>query len=142
MTTIRTDLRETLESARRIRFEPGSGILATNVQKAIEEVSTAPTAIDPTSVTTTPYAVTPADTLLWVDTSGGAITITLPAAATRLGKALEIKDITGNANANNISIVPNGAETIDGLAPMIINTDFGGWTLYPKDDGTGWTTQV
>lgn len=143
MTTIGTDLRVTVESARRIRYESGSGILATNVQDAIEEVATSPPSVSPTDVNfaLSPYAVTTSDTVLWVDTSGGAVTITLPTGAARAGKSLEIKDISGNASTNNISIDPAPGETIDGLDPLLINIDFGGWKLYPKP-ANGWTTQA
>jgi len=139
MPVVRTDLRNTRESARRIRFEPVSPITATDVQEAIRQVTLVTPSIAPTNVAASPYAPALGDTLLWVDTSAPRI-INLPTGASRGGKALEIKDITGNANANNITINPSGAETIDGLAPMLIDINYGGVTLYPKPAG-GWTTQ-
>jgi len=56
-----------------------------------------------------------------VDTSGGAITVTLPSAES--GITVEIKDI-GNANTNNITISTPAAETIDGSASDILQSDY------------------
>lgn len=140
MTTVRTNLGNTRESARQIRFEATGPITQLNVQKAIEQIASAPQAILPTAVTfaSSPYSVVLADTVLYIDTSGGAVTINLQAAATRVGVPLSIKDISGNANANNVTLTPNGAETIDGLATLAINSDFGGWRLNPRS-GIGYT---
>jgi hypothetical protein len=41
-----------------------------------------------------------------------------------------VKDESGGANANNITIVTQGAETIDGAASVAITEDFGSITLY------------
>lgn len=137
MPVVRTDLRNTRENAYRLRFEQTAGISATNVQDAIEQVAVQPKTIVSTPVNASPYAVQAADTVLYVNTATPK-TIQLPPGALRQGLALEIKDITGNANANNITITPNGAETIDGLAPLLVNINYGGWKLYPT--ATGWTT--
>lgn len=142
MPVIRTDLRNTRESAERIRFEPGGGVLATNVQDAIMESATTIPSIDPTTVTSamSPYLVQNTDTLLWVDTSLGPVEIDLSTGASRAGRTLEIKDITGNAAVNPITLDPQPAETVDGMDPYPIDINFGGATLYPKPAG-GWTTQ-
>lgn len=78
-----------------------------------------------------PYLAQLNDSILYVDTSGGAVVINLQTAASRILRPLTIKDVSGNANANNITINPNGAETIEGLAPLKVNADYGGFTLYP-----------
>jgi hypothetical protein len=137
MTTVRTDLGNTKESARRERFEPTGSITATNVQKAIEQAVSQPIAIVPTAVAfaASPYTVLATDVALYVDPTGGAITINLQASAARAGVPLIIKDVTGHAAANNISLVGNGAETTDSLATYLINADFGGVTLNPLTGG-------
>jgi hypothetical protein len=137
---VRTNLNTSRQSAREIVFEPTPPITATDVQEALEQIATTPAVpISPTNVAGGPYAPVIGDTLLWVDTST-AVTISLPTGASRAGRTLQIKDITGNANVNNITLDPQPAETIDGLDPMLIDVDYGGVTLYPKPAG-GWTTQ-
>lgn len=137
MTIIATDLRNTQESAKRLRFESTSLITATNVQDAIQQAAASPATITPTPVTfgMSPYTPLISDTLLLVNTSAGAITIALTAAATRNGAQLTIKDDTGNAVANPISIVRSGAETIDGLTTYPIDSSFGAVTLQPQAGG-------
>ena len=68
-----------------------------------------------------------------VDTSGGAITITLPASPAT-GQAYKIKD-TGNGLTNNVTISGNG-KNIDGSSTASINTDYGALELVY--DGTAW----
>ena len=100
-------------------------------------LTTASQAIAPTPITVTqsPYAVQSTDSILYVDSSGGAVTIELPASVNRNGFPLTIKDVAGAAATHNISIVTNGAETIDGLNPLPINANYGGYRLYPKTGG-------
>jgi hypothetical protein len=89
-----------------------------------------------TAVSTTPYAVLAADFILGVDTTA-AITINLMSAATvGAGKILIVKDETGNATAENITIAAAGAETIDGAGSITIAADRGYRALY--SDGTNW----
>lgn len=122
MTIIATDLRNTRESAKRIRFEPVGEVTATNVQDAILQVTSLPVIITPTFVNVwmSPYTPLSTDQVLEVDTSGGAITIQMRLSATRISD-LEVKDVTGNAAANPISVQRAGGENIDGL------------TIYPLD---------
>lgn len=139
MTTLRTDLGNLRESARRIRFEPVSPFVQTNVQKAIEEILGLPAAITPTFVedgdlSGGTYTVQPSDTLLLVNCTT-ACEIQLQAAADRNGVPLSIKDISGAAATNNITITPDGAEEIDGLAALVINADYGGYKLNPQTGG-------
>ena len=61
-----------------------------------------------------PYSVTTSDSevVLTIDTSGGARTLNLPAATNAM--TVIVKDMDGEAQANNISVAPNGSDTIDG----------------------------
>lgn len=137
MTLMRTDLGDTRERARELRFEPSTAIPNTNVQTAIERVSTSPQQIASTAITvaSSPYPVQGTDTYLYVDSSGGAVQILLQTGAARAGLPLVIKDTGGAAATNNITITPNGAETIDGIAPLVINANYGGYRLNPKAAG-------
>ncbi len=133
MSIARTDLRTTYERARELRFEPTGSNSATNVQKAIERMGQ----VGGTTVTAgmSPYSLSNSDSVLYVDTSGGAVTILLSASASRNDEPLSIKDVTGNAAANNITITPIAGETIDSTytngAPLQIVGDFGGYRLNP-----------
>lgn len=83
-----------------------------------------------------PYTVLPADQIVQVDTSA-ARTINLPPAASfPTGRPLYIKDHTGNGTTNTITVVPNGGETIDGMASAVITVDWGVMRLY--SDGSNW----
>lgn len=68
-----------------------------------------------------------------VDTSGGAVSVTLPAPA--LNAFVIVKDI-GSAETNNITVLPNAAETIDGASSDVIDSDFGSATYV--SDGSDW----
>jgi hypothetical protein len=90
------------------------------------------------SVANSPYTPLVTDSLIFVDTAGGPIEIDLAAAATRSGLGLSIKDVTGHAAANNITIKPVGGgapETLDGYtnaAPLVIDANYGGVRLLPS----------
>jgi len=69
--------------------------------------------------------------------TGGGDTVTLPAAATAaVGRLYVIKDESGTAATNNITIDGNGAETIDGSTTVAINTNYGSVSLYT--DASNW----
>jgi hypothetical protein len=85
--------------------------------------------------TNSPYTVVSTDNVIMCSTSGGAITINLPAASGQNERTIRIKD-KGNAATNNITIDANGSETIDGALTKVINTNYGSVTLYC--DGTSW----
>jgi hypothetical protein len=87
-----------------------------------------------TSVTATPYVPVAADAFLAVNVAGAAV-VNLPSAASRSGFPLAIKDISGNANTNNITINRNGTDTIEGATSIVINSSWGGWNLYPVTGG-------
>lgn len=132
-----TDLGLSHDEAEKLTFRPVSPFVATNVEDAILEAAFGPSIITPTAVTfaMSPYTIQPTDYLILVDTSGGAVTLQTQAASTRGGREVTIKDSTGNAAANNISILRTGAEVIDGLTTYPIASDFGAATLAPVTGG-------
>ena len=151
MSVIQTDLRIfPVASAREVSYDPSPGIVAIDVQNAIEDVQAnvvaaalVPPAIVPTAVTfaMSPYTVLPTDYLLEVDTSGGAVDIQTAASASRTNLPFTVKDITGDASTNAISVLRAAAETIDGLTSYPINSDFMALTFKPKLDGTGYEVE-
>jgi hypothetical protein len=137
MVVIRTDVGDTIESARRIRFEQVTPITATNVQDAISEANAIPTPVSATNVDTamSPYVVQAGDTILLVDSTAGPVTINLPPSIARDGQEVTVKDAAGAAATNPISIVPDGVEEIDGLAPYVLDSNFTGVKLGPTTGG-------
>ena len=74
-----------------------------------------------------------------VTTTTGVRTITLPPAATvGTGKIYIIKDESGGAGTNNITIDANGTEIIDGSLTQVINTNYGKFSII--SDGSNWFT--
>jgi hypothetical protein len=84
-----------------------------------------------------PYTVPATISVLFVNTGGGAITINLTASPV-LDRVLIIKDVTGNALLNNITIDADGATTIDGAATVTININYGVYRLIVT--GSDWGT--
>lgn len=77
-----------------------------------------------TQVSTTPYVVLSTDDFLSVDT-GTAKTIQLPNSTT-VGRAVIVKDRTGTAAANNITVTTvGGVVNIDGATSYLITVNFG-----------------
>jgi len=77
-----------------------------------------------TNVNTSPYAATSTDEYLSVDSSGGAITVQLPNTAST-GRTFIIKDRTGSAASNNITVTtPGGTVAIDGSTSFVMNTAY------------------
>lgn len=138
MTTVSTNLGNTRESARQMRFEPTGPLQSTNVQKAIEEIVGENTLL-PNVITAT--GSVPVTSLVVQTNQVGAITLTLPDSGAWVAengyRPLSIFDISGNASTNNVTVNPSGVETISGLASLTIATDYGGFRLAPKSGG-GW----
>lgn len=77
-----------------------------------------------------------ADTYIRLNKTVPATTnINLPAASVRNGLPLTIKDVAGNADTYNFSIVPNGSEKIDGLSSYAGTMKFQVITLVPVVGG-------
>jgi len=83
------------------------------------------------------YTAHRVDTYIGVTDTSAARQITLPAAADA-GKnhAIEIKDESGGAGTNNITIDAAGSETIDGAANYVIAVDYGSVVL--RSTGGAW----
>ena len=79
------------------------------------------------------YSVNSKDSAICVTdvTTDPPRTITLPAGSTAgTDKIIYIKDESGGAVANNITVVGTAGETIDGSASYVINTDYGLGRFY------------
>jgi hypothetical protein len=87
-----------------------------------------------TDVTTPTYTALATDYMLCVDTATSAVTITLPIGI--LGTVYMIKDCSGNADTNNITIQGTGGQLVDGSSALI-NTPYG--NVQVIFNGTEWS---
>jgi hypothetical protein len=88
-------------------------------------------------VTTTPYSVLNNDDVLFINVAGPS-SVVLPASGTDGGKKRSyfIKDFSGNAGVNPITITSSGGKTVDGVSFAILN---GGYShIQVIYDGTNW----
>src|SRR5690554_3709889 len=93
--------------------------------------------VNATTVAGATYTVLMTDDIIHSTYSAtGAVTITIPTALMAEKKTFTIKDAAGKAGTNNITIATQGAETIDGSATYVINSDYDSITLY--SDGNNW----
>ncbi|RLC88227.1 MAG: hypothetical protein DRJ03_03520 [Chloroflexi bacterium] len=82
---------------------------------------------------TAAYTATDLDSAIIVDATSGAVTVTLPDAATVDQKILTIKKID---NSNNVTVDGNGSQTIDGSATQVLSTQYEALTI--QSDGSNW----
>ncbi len=81
---------------------------------------------------------TTTDHAVLVDTTGGAVTITLPAHSA--GRIVRIKDKGGAAETNNITVARNGGTgNIEGVAASkVLSTNYGAWTFISDGSSSWW----
>ena len=78
------------------------------------------------------------DYLIGVTSTAAARTITLPTAVGSAGKTYIVKDESGAASVNNITLATTGGQTIDGAATIAIAANYGVARVY--SDGANWFT--
>ncbi len=109
-------------------FQAGSGISITNASgvSGNTTISATPSVFGYKQIAfaDSPYTVISTDEFISVNTSGGAITIRLPDSTTT-SRRIIIKDRTGNAAANNLSITTvSGVVLIDTQATYTMASNF------------------
>ena len=73
----------------------------------------------------------------FVNTTSGAITVTLPAGSP--GSIVSFKDYANTWQTNNVTVTPNGTDKINGVnASSILNTEDQSVTLVYVDSTKGW----
>lgn len=83
-----------------------------------------------------PYTVLATDVVLEAQTATGVIGLTLPAGVA--DKTYTVKDVDGAAGTSAITITPDGAETIEGAATLVLGQNFAAVTLYYDATTTDW----
>ena len=112
----------------------------TAVGPALDELRAAVSDMNPFTVKSltasdSPYTITTAEDVILVDTSTSGITVKLPTKAA--GRRVTVKDKSGNAATNNVTISPTGAgETIDGNANLVLNINLAAVSFV--SDGSNW----
>lgn len=105
-----------------------------NVGSGNQIIGGNPSPVTVTNVTTPTYTALATDYFLCVDTSTNAVTITLPVGI--LGTVYMVKDCSGDANTNNITIQGTG-QLVDGSGSATINSPYG--NLQFVFNGTEWS---
>ena len=87
------------------------------------------------NVTDATYTAKAGDRVVGVNRAG-VVTVTLPSAEVRKGRIYTVKDESGSAASNNITIATEGSETIDGSATDVISLNYQAKSYY--SGGTNW----
>lgn len=87
---------------------------------------------------TSNYTILSVDRIIYVDTSGGAFTLTLPNPTTvstsTTTQTLRIIDVAGTLSTNNLTLARFGSEKIEGLAASkVFQTDWGYWSIVTNN---------
>lgn len=77
------------------------------------------------------------DGLVLVDATAGAVTMTLPLAASVPGRVFAVKKVDASGNA--VTVDGNGSETIDGATTQALSAQYD--VLTVASDGTEWWIQ-
>ena len=105
------------------RIADGSGTAAANAAS----FGTARSVTTSTSIVSSDFAII-------ADSTAGAITVSLPPAATANGRIFFVKRV--NAGANNVTVDPFGSETIDGAATHVLTLQW--HRIEIISNGTAW----
>jgi len=93
------------------------------------------------SVLTTNTTLTSAHSFVQVDTTGGAVTLTLPASNSAMaGRTLHLMDTGGAAATHNITINRAGSDTIHGQTSLVINSNHTMVALHSNGTGKWFAT--
>lgn len=104
-----------------------------HIHKAMNEIINAPIGVISTAVSRA-IAATDSGSAVLVNSATSAISIFLP--APRAGLNFMVKDSGGLAATNNVTIVRNSTDLIDGAATKVISTNYGAVRLVA--DGSNW----
>ena len=83
-----------------------------------------------------PYTASDGDNI-FVDTSGGVVTITLPASPS-IGNQVKIIDSHGTSGTNNITVARNGSKIQGATSDLTISTNRAAIALVFYDSDNGW----
>ena len=91
---------------------------------------------NPWSTQTSSFSVTSNDRIL-VNTSGGAVTATLPASP-QVGDQVSFVDLNGTFDTSNLTIGRNGNNIMGAAADLVVSTENAGIQLVYTGSTQGW----
>lgn len=86
-----------------------------------------------------PYSVAAADYAILCDCTGGAITVTIPAASSNRKRQLVVKAIV--VSGGNVTIARTGSDTFDGATSLTESVRYASYTLQAPDSGADWAIE-
>ena len=86
---------------------------------------------------TTDYNATTANDVILVDATSNNVSVFLPSSPP-LGKRITIKDKEGFATTRIISVIPNGADTVDTISAFTFTTKYQSVNVH-SDGATNWS---
>ena len=89
------------------------------------------------STKTNNYTINRSDSIILCDTQPRVFAVTLPDAATCTGQKFVIKDSTGYANTNNLTVNTTSSQTIDGATTYVLKRPYA-W-ISVVSNGTSWS---
>jgi hypothetical protein len=117
-------------------FSIPAGVTLTNSGTATGFGPTGAVSWDTTAVTSSPLTAA-SGVGYFIDTSGGAITVNLPAGSA--GAIISLADYTNTWQTNAVTVNANGSEKIGGVAaPATLNTEGQSVTFIYVDSTEGW----
>jgi type II secretory pathway pseudopilin PulG len=105
---------------------------ADNAQAAVDAIEVPPSG---SRTVTTSQTLLDTDARIFADATGGAITLTLPLAATM---STPITVIKTDASVNAVDIEPDTGDTLNGAGTPVSLTTQGGQRTFNSDGGTDW----
>lgn len=81
---------------------------------------------------------TDGEEVVFVDTSGGAVTVTLASADATEGNVVTVVDVGGGADTNQITVSAESGETVDGSTDTTVSSSWGATVVV--SDGDNWFT--
>jgi hypothetical protein len=93
------------------------------------------------NIVVTSNTVTGSNHAYWVDTTGGAISLTLPSSP-RTGDVIKVYDTHGNFGTNNCTVVVDGQPIMRQLDNMVISTPGAAISMTFYDNTRGWLLEA
>ena len=116
---------------RQIQITSGGGVNASGVQANRFALRT--------SEVTGTYTIVASDgKSVYLSNSGPAYALTLPVADSEAGRFYVVKDISGNAATNNITVTAQSTNSVDGVATYVIASNYGSATFVNRGNSINW----